>query len=96
MTNKFKSQIFLILVLVLTLLFQTGCDIETSAAINDEIAELEAEIGHLKRQKAELQNIHLEIEQLKARLAKTTEAVNNFKKENPDVLEYIRKNPPKD
>lgn len=96
MADKFKSPIFLILVLGQTILFQTGCDIETSAAINEEIAELEMEINHLKRQRAELQNIHLEIEQLKARLAKTTEEVNNFKKANPDVLEYIRDNPPQD
>lgn len=96
MTARIKSRFILIIIFSLVVFSFTGCDIETSESINEEINMLEMEIEHLQRQKAELANIHEEINELKKNLVAVKEEIENFKAENPETLEYLRENPPRD
>jgi len=78
----------LLLILILMAIFGTGCNMELTSQIEDEILHIDQEIESLHRLEFQLSNIPEEIEILREQVVQKRGELKKFKKNHPDVVEF--------
>ncbi|PKL40312.1 MAG: hypothetical protein CVV41_19815 [Candidatus Riflebacteria bacterium HGW-Riflebacteria-1] len=81
--------------LVLIMAFSSlavGCNFELASDIKTENQNLQLEVATLEKWVAEAASVEEEIDEIRERLVKKKEELEEFKKEHPEVVEYAIKN----
>lgn len=77
---------FIIFVLLLNLIGVQGCSIQTTKSLQDKIEDVQMEISHLRRAKAELANMEEEIAKLSENLNKEEARWQKLVSNHPDEI----------